>query len=193
MTTNYVGRAFSGPGRGHPMVNPVAKRAGSLSLALVLVAACSVQPPVPSLRPSASTSTPLPSSALAPAPPAEVSASLRRHGVTFVPLSPKELATVAITSAQAELIARAATKAVRAEGCIFLGSLKGLIMSSAGQVIGSEQVPSYLVQFLTARSGATGTDRIELVVVNAVTGAQQGGYTGGPQPYGIAGTTCGAS
>jgi hypothetical protein len=118
---------------------------------------------------------------------------LRRHGVPFVPLSTQELAAVAITSDQAEQIARAATKSVKAEGCIFLGSLESPIMSSAGQVIGSEQVPSYLVQFLTARPEATGTDRIELVVVNAVTGAQEGGWVGGPQPYGIAGTTCGAS
>jgi hypothetical protein len=175
------------------MANALAKRAGSLSFVVVLLAACSVQPPVPSLRSSASTSTPLPASALAPAPPTEVSASLRRHGVTFVPLNPDELAAVAVTSAQAELIARAATKAVRAEGCIFLGSLKSLVMSSAGQVIGSEQVPTYLVQFLTARPEDTGTDHIELIVINAVTGVRQGGYGGGPRPYGIAGTTCGAS
>ena len=179
---------------------------GAVAAVLVLVlGACAG--PVPSASPSPPSATavalvPTPAaSPLASAPSSAVQTTLKGAGITFVPLTDAQLATVAVTRADAEQTALAnrgfgygpdgALVIWKKVGCVFLGYYTGGQMPSFGYV--PPTYPAYMVQVLADPIPDFPLLNIGVMVVNAVTGEAGTAYGGGEAPYGTLGTTCGVS
>lgn len=168
---------------------------------VMLLAACSAPAPEPSLGPVPSGSAPA-SELLAPNPPLAVQAALGSAGITFVPLTENQLATVRVTRDEAEPTALASRGfgygsdgelVVWEEvGCVFLGMYTAPAMPTHGDPYVPNPFPAYLVQVLADPIPDFPKMNFGVVVVDATSGqlkTQFGG--GGRPPDGLMGTTCG--
>jgi hypothetical protein len=177
------------------------------AFAFLLAAACSPAPgPSGSPSPVASQSaagTALPIGELADSPPSAVQAWLAAQplGIGFRPLTVSELALVRVSAAAAESRALAEPAQGYGEdggkivwtkvGCIFLGYYVGPQFSNHGNVYVPPQLPAYLVQIIGAPAPGFPGDNIQVVVLDAETGARVTAFGGG-KPV-VLGTTCGVS
>ena len=181
----------------------VARRVVACIVGAALFARCSPPPnsPLPSATASPPATTPVVTSspsAYAIAPPGEVqdwlAANLR---LTFRPLTSSELATVRLTTGDAERLALAdpgpgygpdgARFTWEKIGCIYLGYFIGPLEPSYGYV--PPRFVAYLVQTVAPPVSDFPGLNVGLVPVDAVTGAMGTRY--GRAPGTILGTTCG--
>jgi hypothetical protein len=172
----------------------------------LLAAACSPSPspsgspsPVPS---QSAAGTALPTGELADPPPAAVQAWLAQGpGIGFRPLTVSELSLVRVSAAAAASRALAEPAQGYGEdggkivwtkvGCIFLGYYVGRQFSNHGNVYVPPQLPAYLVQIIGAPAPGYPGLNIQVVVLDAGTGARVTAFGGGGDP--VLGTTCGVS
>ncbi len=180
-------------------------KALAIALLALLLVGCAARTVTVSPTPSGQLPTPtelpatLSTDQLAPSPPLAVQDSLRP--MTFIPLTPEQLADVTVTVSTAERIALAGpgpgygpgdSKVVwKKVGCVFLGWYVHEQMPSDGYVAPS--FPAYLVQVLGDPVKGFPMLNIDILVINAYTGERAGGYGAGAAPAGIMGTTCGVT
>lgn len=182
------------------------RRLGAVAV-MLLAAACNFAPPLPSASsiasaPSLAVASPLPADLLAPPPPSPVQQALSNSRIEFRPLTDDELPGVDVTRREAISTALAFRGLAydpgdgsvehvviwKKAGCVFLGMYENrlpLPHASPGPPF-----PAYLVQVLADPIPDFSKLNIAVVVVDARTGAQGSGFSGGgPSPYGAMGTT----
>jgi hypothetical protein len=146
----------------------------------------------------------LPDAELAGPPPPSIEGALAKMQTGFRSLTDAEHADVRITAAQAERVGLATpgteydlagdTISYTKVGCVFLGYYTGPPFPSVGYVPPTR--PAYLVQVISAPVPRFPLMNIALIYVDAQTGDRvwnSGTDGGGSLPFGILGTTCGAS